>query len=123
MIIAISVFSKTFILYLAKSLGIEVLYTRKQQEYIHILELAFEDLQPIKEFYVHGYRVDLYLATVRIAIECDEYSHGNYCEDDELKREAIIKNALGCSFIRFNPDARNFNIGKVIKRIRNLVVN
>jgi hypothetical protein len=113
--------TKSTAISLANDLGMHIVYPRKRSEYIHVLVLAFEDLYPIPEFSVHGYKIDLYLSKVNIAIECDEYNHVNYSESNEIKREAIIKNALGCSFVRFNPDAKKFNIGSVIKQIRDLV--
>lgn len=106
---------------LAKQLGLEILAVTKQQEYIHILEAAFEDLYPVKEFKVSNYRLDLYLAKANIAIECDENNHKQYSEEKEIERQNIIKAFLGCKFVRFNPDSKNFNIGKVIKEVRDCI--
>lgn len=107
---------------LAHSLGIEVLSATREQEYLRILVASFTDQNPIEQFVVHGYQIDLYLAKANVAIECDENGHFHYDHDNEQQRERLIKQALGCSFIRFNPDAKGFNIGSVIYQIRNLIL-
>ena len=106
---------------LARYLGLEVLVTSKEQEYISILQASFPDQNPISQFCIHGFHLDLYLAKSNIAIECDEYGHSSYPQNREVDRERIIKGALGCSFVRFNPDEAAFNIGDVIYGVRKLI--
>jgi len=96
-------------------------YPRTETQIIGVLVEAFSDCEPCPQFYCSGYRIDLYLAKHRIAIECDEQGHGHYNQKNERKREQAIKSALGCSFVRFNPYSDDFNIGRVIKQIRALV--
>jgi very-short-patch-repair endonuclease len=103
---------------IAQQLNLYVLNCAHEQETVRILEVAFADLQPIRQFSVHGYRIDLYLAKANIAIECDENNHSQYKNDK--KRESIIKSALGCSFVRYNPSNVGFNIGEVILKVRQL---
>lgn len=95
-------------------------FPRTEHQIIAVLTKAFVDLQPIPQFRVHGYRIDLYLASANIAIEVDEYEHKPYSPGAEAKREAAIKSALGCSFVRFDPYAADFNLGDVIFRIREM---
>lgn len=95
-------------------------YPRTEIQISQVLCAAFADYDPCPQFYVKGYRVDLYLAKPRLAIECDERNHPKYCQKLEKKREQRIKEALGCSFLRFNPYCRSFNIGGLIYRIRQL---
>lgn len=97
---------------IAKKLGFTTFYSLPEQESVLVLESAFADLSPIRQFAVHGYRIDLYLAKVNIAIECDEDGHSYGYPDDHV-REQTIKSALGCSFVRFNPNEAGFNIGDV----------
>ena len=105
---------------LAQKLGFTTFHSLPEQESMLVLESAFADLSPIRQFAVHGYRIDLYLAKVNIAIECDEHGHSHGYPNDPV-REQIIKSALGCSFVRFNPNEAGFNIGDVIFAIRGLV--
>lgn len=95
-------------------------YPRTETQIVSVLLEAFADLRPIPQFRVHGYRIDLYLASANIAIEIDEHGHRDYKKDKDEGREKIIKSALGCSFVRFDPYAADFNIGKVIFTIRDL---
>lgn len=96
-------------------------YPRTEEQIISVLKEAFKDCDPVTQFYCCGYRIDLYLAKDRIAIECDENDHSHYKNKDELKREQSIKSALACSFVRFNPYDPSFNIGSVILEIRQLL--
>ncbi|MGA0200137.1 MAG: DUF559 domain-containing protein [Prochlorotrichaceae cyanobacterium] len=96
-------------------------YPRPETQVMQVLAEAFSDCEPCPQFYCSGYRIDLYLAKYRIAVECDEYGHGHYSQTEEQARERAIKSALGCSFVRFDPYAIDFNIGTVIKQIRDLI--
>lgn len=96
-------------------------YPRTETQIVSVLKAAFADLQPMPQFCIHGYRIDLYLATANIVIEIDEYGHKNYDTQKELIREQKIKDALGCSFIRFDPYLPGFNLGDVILSIRELI--
>ncbi len=58
------------------------------------------------------------MAKPRIAIECDENGHRCYGFRKESVREQKIKDALGCSFVRFDPYDADFNLGVVIRRVR-----
>lgn len=84
---------------------------------IGILESAFENLSPVRQFFISGYRIDLYFPNEKIAVECDEYGPENYNVKEELKRQNVITRSLNCDFVRFNPYEKNFNIGKVINEI------
>lgn len=81
------------------------------------------------EYYVnyddryYGYRIDLYLKDLNIAIECDEHGHEERDEWDENFRQQEIERFLKCKFIRFNPHDQNFNIGNVINQIFSEIIN
>jgi very-short-patch-repair endonuclease len=96
-------------------------YPRAESQIIAVLMESFQDLSPVPQFRVHGYRIDLYLATANIAIEIDENGHTAYPSNKELARQKAIKSALGCSFVRFDPYAVDFNLGRVIRQIRGLL--
>lgn len=67
-----------------------------------------------KQYGVDGYKIDLYMPEIRLAIECDERGHQGYYEADDRDREVYIKNKMACDFLRFNPNDPFFNIGTVI---------
>ena len=93
----------------------------KEQEAIGQIVRAFKHHETIKQYKVDGYRVDLYFPVHRIAIECDEHGHGNYCVQEECLRQEYIEKMLDCTFVRYNPDVKNFNIIEVIQRIMMLI--
>ena len=95
-------------------------FPRTESQIFSVLKEAFLDLNPISQFQIHGYRIDLYLATPNIAIEVDEDAHNHYRQHKEMERVRIIMSALGCSFVQFNPYDPKFNLGTVIRRIRGL---
>jgi very-short-patch-repair endonuclease len=96
-------------------------YPRAEVQTIKVIAEAFSDQNPIRQFYCAGYRIDLYLAEARIAVECDENGHTAYDSRKEHQRQKAIKSALACSFVRFDPYQADFNIGSVIRQIRDLI--
>ena len=106
---------------MAKRLGLTVLTPSKEQSTLRIIEAAFLDLAPVRQFRVKSYRIDLLLKDVNIAVECDEGGHMAYDLAADKARESAIKAELGCRFVRFNPDCPSFNVGHVIKEIRGMI--
>ena len=102
---------------LAKAFGIEVYVSPIESDCIGILDAAFADLDPIRQFPVGRFRIDLYLSKVKIAIECDENHHKRQTKADS-DREREIDQLLCCKFLRFNPHSNGFSIGDVIYTIR-----
>ncbi|MED3334192.1 DUF559 domain-containing protein [Bacillus velezensis] len=95
-------------------------YRRKRFEEKSI-PFIIESLKGIYEteyqYKVDNYIIDLYIKDLKIAIECDENDHAFYDTEDERIRESYIENKLGCKFLRFNPNDRNFKITDVLNRI------
>lgn len=104
-----------------KAITSDRFYPRTEHQVISVLKTAFADCEPCTQLFCDGYRIDLYLARPRIAIECDENGHSNYSAQDEQERERKIKSSLGCSFVRFDPYVADFNLGHVIAEIRGLL--
>lgn len=75
----------------------------------------------IPQFTVDKYRIDLYLPEYNIAIECDENNHNGRYMYYEKDRENYIKEKLKCSFIRYDPYAKDFDIFKVIEKINKFI--
>jgi hypothetical protein len=88
-------------------------------EIISRLQTVFAHLNPIPQFIIDGgrYRIDLYLSKVAIAIECDENGHEGYDHCKELERTSEITRLLNCRWIRFTPDAADFDYDKLLHEI------
>jgi very-short-patch-repair endonuclease len=93
----------------------------KEQKTIGQIRRAFKHLETIQQFKIAPYYVDLYFPDYKIAVECDEQAHRKYIQKVEFKRQNYIEQVLGCTFVRYNPDALNFNIGDVINQIIMLI--
>jgi len=109
---------------LANTLGISVsneIDVTKEQQTIRQIRNTFKHLQTKEQCKVGPYYIDLYFPVYRIAIECDEDGHRRYTQDDERKRQNYIERSLNCTFVRYNPDSTNFNIGDVINQIIRLI--
>ena len=106
---------------LAKALGMNIHENKwlfKEQETILLnIMAAFGGEKMCTQYSVDGYRIDLYFPGWKIAVECDEFRHRERDIEYEVKRQRYIEEKLGCKFIRYNPDAKGFNLFKVINRI------
>ncbi len=108
----------------AKKLGISVsneIDLTKEQQTIRQIRKTFKHLRTIEQYKVGPYYIDLYFSDYRIAVECDEDGHRRYAQDVEYKRQNSIERTLNCTFVRYNPDSPNFNIGDVINQIIQLI--
>ena len=102
-------------------INLSYIYVYKQAHYIDIIKNAYHDKNMKEEYAIYEYRIDLYFIDYKIAIECDENNHIDRDKIYEIEREKIIKKKLGCTFIRFNPDETDFNIGTVIYEINKII--
>jgi very-short-patch-repair endonuclease len=85
---------------------------------IGFISNALKPLFEMKREYVIGdYRVDMYIPTLNVCLECDEFGHMSYNSDAEVTRQRFIETKLSCTFIRFNPNQSGFDISDVIKDI------
>ena len=67
---------------------------------------------------VGQYFMDMYMYDLNIWIECDESGHNDRDPEKEKEREEFIKKTVkGVKLIRYNPDAKDFSIFKVIGEI------
>jgi very-short-patch-repair endonuclease len=97
--------------------GADIKVLSKEQQTLDNIMNAFDGETFITQHSIGEYRIDLYLPKYKLAIECDEYDHKDRDKLHEQTREKYITNTLKCTFIRFNPDAQNFNIFNVINKI------
>ena len=107
---------------LAKWLGIDILSTKilsKEAETLSCILKTFRGEDMKEQYTVDGYRIDLYFPTHKLAIECDEFGHKDRDITYEVTRQNHIETKLGCTFIRYNPDAKDFDIFDVLNSIIN----
>lgn len=83
----------------------------------------FLDYEPILNYGIDEYYIDLYLKKCKISIECDERGHKDRKMNKEIERENYLKEKLGCKFYRFNPDDKKFKFNNVIREIIYLIKN
>lgn len=70
---------------------------------------------------VGPYKIDIYIPELGLAIECDERNHSGYCPIEEECREDYIKEKLGCTILRHDPDDPKTNVGMIINHIFKLI--
>ena len=105
---------------MAKQLEINIegsLCVSKEQDTLSCITQAFKGEHFVHQFSINKYRIDLYFPFHKLAIECDEFNHKDRDIAYEVKRQKDIEKSLGCIFIRYNPDSKEFNIFEVINRI------
>ncbi len=88
-----------------------------EAEVLPHLTRAFAACGPTPQMRIGPYRIDLYLLGPKIAVECDENGHSGYNKNQEAGRESFIQQALGCSFVRFNPQAQGFDLMDTVAAI------
>ena len=89
----------------------------KEQTVISLIKDEFEGENMQTQYSVIGYRTDIYFHKYKLAIEVDELGHNDRNIDHEIQRQRALERELDCVFIRINPDAVDFNIGKEISKI------
>ena len=103
-----------------RSLGINIensLCMSKEQDTLSCIMKAFDGEEMKCQFNVDGYRIDLYFPEYKLAIECDEFDHNDRDVKYEVKRQMHIENKLDCDFIKYNPDADDFDSFHLLNRI------
>jgi len=100
---------------------LSIKFHKKEISYIRIIIEAFKNLEYQLQYHYDCYFIDLYFTHQKIAIECDEFGHYGRDLDKELERQNYLIKNLGCTFIRFNPDHNDFNVGKVIFEISKII--
>jgi very-short-patch-repair endonuclease len=115
---------------LAKEFNIEIINCKnlyKEQITINDILNSFLGEKIKLQYPVGRYFIDLYFLEYNLAIECDENNHSDRDVYYENEREKYIKNNLNCTFIRFNPDEKNFKIeniiNKIFKKIKDFIEN
>ena len=105
---------------LAEYMGIKIIgykYVRKEADVIYTIQKVFEGKPTNRQFSIGSYRINFYFPEHKLAVKCDEYDHKDRDIDYEINRQKFIEDRLNCKFIRYNPDAKDFTIGRVLNRI------
>ena len=105
---------------LAKDLDIDVYkhkYTSKENDSIEIIMKTFHGEKVKRQFKIGNYRINLYLLNYKIAIECDEFDQIHRDINYEITRQKFIEEQLQCTFVRYNPDDKDFDIALVLNKI------
>ena len=105
---------------MAKHSGIKIehcLPASKEQDALSQIMQAFRGGEMIHQFGAGKYRIDLYFPKYKLAIECDEFDHHDRNIRYEVERQKCIEKLIGCTFMRFNPDAKDFCILEIVNKI------
>ena len=111
------------ILHILKNFGIETTNRKcltKEQQTLSALTNSFKTEKFEDQFKVGRYYLDLYFPEYKIVVECDENGHADRKPYKERERMNFVNEKLGLTddnWIRYNPDAEDFDISKVIGRI------
>lgn len=113
--------------HICENIGIDTLYRYKRKE-IEILDeldifLKEINIKYIAQKRVKKYKIDVYLPKYNLVIEIDEHNHVDRDKKYEHLREGTIKKWLNCTFIRCNPDKKNFNIHNLTGQITKYMLN
>ena len=89
----------------------------KEQDALNQIMQAFRGEEMIHQFGAGKYRIDLYFPKYKLAIECDEFDHRDRDIGYKVEQQKHIEKLLNCTFVRFNPVAKDFCILDVVNKI------
>ena len=101
-------------------MGIKIIgykYVRKEAGAIHTIQKVFEGISMKRQFSTGLYRIDFYFPCHKLAIEREEHDHKDRDVEYETRRQNFIEDQLNYKFIRYNPDAKDFTIERVLNKI------
>jgi very-short-patch-repair endonuclease len=115
------------VLHILKEFGIETTNRKcltKEQQTLSTITDAFKTEKYEDQYKVGSYYLDLYFTDYKIVSECDERGHADRRACNERERMDYINEELRINdshWIRFNPDAYDFDITQVIRKIYNKI--
>lgn len=83
---------------------------------LKVIKSSFQHFKPVEQFFVNGFRIDLYFPEQQLAIECMENTH-KYKVLKDQKREEDITKILNCKWVYYYPQDEAFNLGETINEI------
>ena len=96
---------------------IEYKYVRKEAGTIYTIHKVFQGISMKRQFSIGSYRINLYFPEHKLPTKCNEHDHKNRDIDYEISRQALMEDQLNCKFIRYNSDAKDLTIEKLLKKI------
>ena len=112
---------KPICLEFAKKVGIELItkyFISIETDILACILKAFNRNIIKLQYPSNNYKIDLYFEEYKIAVECDELHHNNTTNiQNDIKRQEIIEENLGCKFIRFRPYEKDFDIFILLNKI------
>ena len=99
------------------NIKLDTKYESKEASTLQVLEKAFRGEYILFQHVVGKYRIDMYFPEYNLAIECDENDHNHRDPLYEKYREKYLVKQLKCEFIRYNPDADDFDVISVINQV------
>lgn len=111
------------ILHIFKKFGIETTNRKcltKEQQTLSAITNVFKTEKFEDQYKVGNYYLDLYYPQYKLICECDEFDHADRRPSDERERMDFVNKELGIDdthWIRYNPDADDFDISLVIGKI------
>lgn len=107
--------------YLAKMFGMVVHgnhYVCVEAAAVDFVSSALKGLKMHHQFRVGRYHLDLYFPEHRLAVECDEEgAHGPGRASRDRERQRFIEEELGCTFVRFRPQQKDFSMAILLNRV------
>ena len=94
----------------------DVFFSKEQSVLNKLIEVFLRE-EMYQQYNVLGFKIDLYFVKYKLAVEIDEHGHKERDNEKELMRENAIKQKLSCTFIRINPELKDFSITVEINRI------
>lgn len=101
-------------------LGESVTYTKiscLEADSISCIVKSFNGETMIEQYHIGKFLVDLYFPKYLLAVECDDNTHKFQIKDDIVRENNIRELLPNVTFIRFNPEEKNFCIFNVINLI------
>ena len=105
---------------LAEYMDIKIIWhksVRNEASTLYTKQKVFEGISMKQEFSIGFYRIVLCFPEHKLAIDCDEHGHKDRDINYEIRRQTFIEDQLNCKFIRYNPDAKDFTIERVLNKI------
>lgn len=85
---------------------------------VTFLSKALKGLYMRQQYAVGRYRIDLYFPKHKLALECDEEgAHGPGRVSNDRARQLFIENELDCTFLRFRPEQKGFDVTVLLNRV------
>ena len=96
-------------------------YLPKEEELIgFILAVYGKQFTCMSQWKFGHYRADLYIEEKHLVIECDEHGHVSYDSRKEGPRCKALHD-LDISVYRFNPDAPDFTLARVMQDLNEIL--